>query len=138
MTTPGEDSKCRTLNRTECLSKAIIVLSVMVQWLLPIRLITWAVRESGFGSALAVLIPRLSASLKGAITMSRGRAIAAGLAIWCFAGWLYVILRILLNGSDAWWTEEFIMGIPVSFWMIGIGFFVLGFLGTIVALTDNK
>lgn len=70
--------------------------------------------------------------------MSRGRAIAAALGIWCAFGWLYVITRILANGSDAWWTEEFIYGIPISFWMLGIGFFILGFIGTAVALADNK
>jgi hypothetical protein len=69
--------------------------------------------------------------------MPRWTAFWMALALWSFLAWLYVILRILLNGSDAWWTEEFISGIPISFWMLGIGAFILGFVATINALTDR-
>jgi len=69
--------------------------------------------------------------------MKNWRAIWAALALWAFFGWMYVILRILCNGNDAWWTEEFIAGIPISFWMIGIGFFILGFIATVGALRDG-
>lgn len=70
--------------------------------------------------------------------MRSWRALWASLAIWAFLGWCYVILRILLNGSDAWWTEEFIMGIPVSFYMIGIGWYIIGFIATWRALCGES
>lgn len=70
--------------------------------------------------------------------MRSWRALWASLAIWAFLGWTYVILRILLNGSDAWWTEEFIMGIPISFYMIGIGAYVIGFIATWRALCGES
>jgi len=69
--------------------------------------------------------------------MKQWRALWAAMALWAFFGWIYVVLRILLNGSDAWWTEEFIMGIPISFYMIGIGAYVIGFIATWRALVNG-
>ena len=68
--------------------------------------------------------------------MRHWRALWAALAISAFFGWIYVITRLLMYPDTAF-SEPFIDGIPVSFWAMGIGFFVLGFLGTVGALWDE-
>jgi len=68
--------------------------------------------------------------------MKAWRALWAAMALWAFFGWMYVITRLLMYPEISF-GEEFIGGIPVSFWMIGIGFFILGFIGTVGALRDG-
>jgi len=55
------------------------------------------------------------------------------MALWAFFGWLYVITRLLMFPEIAF-NEPFIEGLPISFWMIGIVFFILGWIGTWRAL----
>jgi len=64
------------------------------------------------------------------------KAVWAALALWAFFGWIYVITRLLMY-PDIAFNEPFIEGIPISFWMIGIGFFILGFICTVGALRDG-
>jgi len=68
--------------------------------------------------------------------MKGWRAVWVALALWAFFGWIYVITRLLMFPQIAF-NEDFIAGIPISFWMIGIGFFILGFIGTVGALRDG-
>jgi len=68
--------------------------------------------------------------------MKLWRAIWAALALWAFFGWMYVITRLLMF-PEIDLNEPFIFGIPIEFWMIGIGFFILGFIGTVGALRDG-
>jgi len=68
--------------------------------------------------------------------MKGWRALWSALAIWAFFGWMYVITRLLMY-PEIFADEPFIEGIPISFWMIGIGFFILGFIATVGALRDG-
>jgi len=68
--------------------------------------------------------------------MKGWRAVWTALALWAFFGWLYVVVRIIWF-TNAAFSEPFIDGIPISFWMLGIGFFILGFIGTVGALRDG-
>lgn len=58
------------------------------------------------------------------------------MAIWAFFGWMYVISRLLLF-PEIDFTEPFIFGIPIEFWMLGIGWYVIGFIATWRALVDS-
>lgn len=69
--------------------------------------------------------------------MKRWKAIWIALAMWAFFGWIYVITRLLMYPEIAF-DEPFIEGIPISFWAMGIGFFILGFIATVGALWDGK
>lgn len=66
--------------------------------------------------------------------MKQWRALWAAMALWAFLGWMYIIMRIL-GGIDP--LDEFIAGIPVTFWVLGIGAYVLGFVATWRALVDG-
>lgn len=66
--------------------------------------------------------------------MKNWRAIWAAMALWAFFGWCYIIARIL-TGIDP--RNLFIDEIPIMFGVIGIGFFILGFIGTVGALRDG-
>lgn len=69
--------------------------------------------------------------------MRSWRALWASMAIWAFLGWMYVISRILLY-PEIGLGEDFIMGIPISFWMLGIGWYVIGFIATWRALCGES
>jgi len=68
--------------------------------------------------------------------MRSWRALWAAFAIWAFLGWAYVCAR-LLNPAIGF-EEPFIEGIPVAFWMMAIGAFLLGFVATWRALIDGS
>jgi len=63
--------------------------------------------------------------------MKNWRAFWAAFAIWAFLGWCYVCARIIY-GVDPF--DEFISGIPVSFYLLGIGWYVIGLIATWRAL----
>lgn len=68
--------------------------------------------------------------------MKNWKAWWAAMALWAFFGWVYVIVRLLMYPEIAF-NEPFIYGIPISFWMMGIGFFIIGFFATVGALRDG-
>jgi len=69
--------------------------------------------------------------------MKQWRALWAAMALWAFLGWMYVISRILLY-PEIGLGEDFIGGIPVSFWMLGVGWYVIGFIATWRALCGES
>jgi len=69
--------------------------------------------------------------------MRSWRALWAAMAIWAFLGWTYVVARLLFFPEISW-DEEFIMGIPFTFWMLGIGWYVIGFIATWRALCGES
>lgn len=69
--------------------------------------------------------------------MSTWRSWWTALALWAFFGWAYVVARLLMYPEIAF-NEPFIDGLPFTFWMMGIGFFILGFLGTVMALRTHS
>lgn len=68
--------------------------------------------------------------------MRSWRALWAAMAIWAFIGWMYVVVRLLMYPEIAF-NEPFIEGIPVAFWMMGIGTYIIGFIATWRALVDG-
>jgi len=69
--------------------------------------------------------------------MKQWRALWAAMALWAFFGWIYVITRLLMYPEISF-NEPFIEGIPIAFWMIGIGAFLLGFVATWRALINGS
>jgi hypothetical protein len=69
--------------------------------------------------------------------MTTWKAWWAAMAIWCLFGWTYVCVRIIAYPNAAF-SEPFIDGIPISFWMLGTVFFILGFAGTVGALRTHR
>ena len=69
--------------------------------------------------------------------MRRWRSLWAALAIWAFFGWVYVITRLLMYPEIAF-NEPFIEGLPFSFWVMGVGWYVIGFIATWRALCGES